>query len=352
MKRPRKVLTENDPIHLGDDFDNSQSGMGRVYNYYTYHHDVKDARKWVTKYLKANSSSEMAADFEKVPTMYVPMWVCVNCRLMTHNIVLLDEDRIKTHERLSDLIAKYSVVEEVAPVVSYKEVINQACVEFDDTLDEFYRSDYKNPPPEFYKRLKDIEAKPSDLTKVRTFLDAMLFELTSDEPECLEYYDHLTKKQKKAYIAYVNAMLHDVTAYCSTERKVRKVAARKVKPKSPDKIAAKVQFKAEDTSLKIASLPPAKIVGAQSVWLYNTKYKILTFLVAPSDKKLTIKGTTVVDFDPKLSLAKTLRKPEAMLKEITSLAPMQATKYFQGIATKPQRAVGRLNKDMVILRKS
>jgi len=163
----------------------------------------------------------------------------------------------------------------------------------------------------------------------------------------LDTYEHLTAKQKKAYVIFLKAIIDDCEKYLSNTRKATKLRKpRKKKFKSADQLAAKVRFKEAEPELKLTSVPPSSIVGSQSVWLYNVKTRKITYL---SGDKLSTKGTTVIGFDPDKSFSKVIRKPET-LADLLNTPRTKMLKDIQVLKTKATPANGRLSTDVLILR--
>jgi hypothetical protein len=63
--------------------------------------------------------------------------------------------------------------------------------------------------------------------------------------------------------------------------------------------------------MKLASIPPEQIVGAQELWTYNTKYKILTLFKALDRGGLDVKGSSIIKYDETASKSKTVGRTEA-----------------------------------------
>jgi hypothetical protein len=66
-------------------------------------------------------------------------------------------------------------------------------------------------------------------------------------------------------------------------------------------------------------------------------------------KTLTVKGNTLIGFDPKQSEVKTLRKPAEQIKALTGSKPA-ARKYFKDIKAVATTPNGRFNDSMIILK--
>jgi hypothetical protein len=65
---------------------------------------------------------------------------------------------------------------------------------------------------------------------------------------------------------------------------------------------------------------------------------------------LTIKGASIAGFDEKLSIQKTLRKPEEQLKEFKTAGKVALRKFLDEIKTTDTLLNGRINPDTVLLK--
>ena len=140
-----------------------------------------------------------------------------------------------------------------------------------------------------------------------------------------------------------------------TKKTTRK--ARKPRARSKESIIKKLKFQINDSELGIASIHPTEIVNANEVWVYNTKTRKLGVYHARSKDPrnmgrdgLTVKGTTIQDFNPDLSLQKTLRKPKEQISNWTGKAKTKFAKAFDELTTTGIKLNGRINDNTIILK--
>jgi len=86
------------------------------------------------------------------------------------------------------------------------------------------------------------------------------------------------------------------------------------------------------------------------VWLFNTKYRVLTKLVAKNESGLVVLGKSVREFSEENSIAKRLKKPKEMLKNFLSCGKVERRKFFDNLNTKFARITGQIGKDTIILK--
>jgi hypothetical protein len=113
------------------------------------------------------------------------------------------------------------------------------------------------------------------------------------------------------------------------------------------------------STVKLASVNPVDVVGANELWVFNVKTRKLGKYVAsnvdPKGMKrdgtgLQVKGTTIIGYDENLSVQKTLRKPEEQLKAFKSAGKVALRKFLDDIATTDTKLNGRCNPDTVLLK--
>jgi DNA gyrase/topoisomerase IV subunit A len=127
-------------------------------------------------------------------------------------------------------------------------------------------------------------------------------------------------------------------------------APRAKKPTDKSKLVSKMKYLKQDDKLKIVSVNPADIVGSQELWVFNTKTRKLGKYIAKEYSELSVKGTTVINFDENKSVQKTLRKPEDQIKEFKSAGKVALRKFLDDIKAVDIKLNGRINEDTVLLK--
>lgn len=150
-----------------------------------------------------------------------------------------------------------------------------------------------------------------------------------------------TKTKKLEYLRLL-------TDYCNKKLAEKPIVIRKKTRKSPIDQVKKVQYLKEDSTLKISSIAPSKIIGASKVLLYNTKYRVVSIIEAETSQGFEVKGTTILYFSEKSSKSKKLRKPEDFFKEIKDKGIRAVKSAFESLKTTEYAATGRINKDTII----
>ena len=162
-----------------------------------------------------------------------------------------------------------------------------------------------------------------------------------------EGYSFMTAKKRKEFLAFFEKIMTACDTYINTGKAVRKTRVKKAPSK--EKLIAKIKYKESEPSIGLASINPLSIIECTTLWVYNTKNRKLGCYVADSmGQVLTVKGTSIVGFDPKKSICKTVRKPE-LLKGAGKLARTKMQKQFDEIKATETSMNGRLNEHIILI---
>lgn len=338
---------------------NYTASLMRALNYYNAAFDNKDKRKWVISYVgKVNASKyDNLSDYE-----FRSVGTIIRLKQRGQPLQTKDEEfitaRLEEMARLSAEGKPYSPLKgepEDKPqkvVVSVQDRIKESASdhigEFNGLIDEFILND---TVPDFASYLKsnDVSAAvskhiPAAFTKTLNELEELL---EGEDKQLVEGYSNIKKVKVKKLIAIVKAISDACAQQKVAAKAARKPRARKEKPASV--LSAKVKFLKEFAELKLKSIPPVNIVGSSETWLYNTKYKKLQVYRAVGDGKLSIKGTTILNYEVATSGSKTMRKPE-MVTGYADMTKRNLANEFKNLKTKESAVNGRINEDCIILR--
>lgn len=140
----------------------------------------------------------------------------------------------------------------------------------------------------------------------------------------------------------LNSMLENRKAGRSTKKGKRNKVVKQVR---------NVNYRKVDPDYQIKSIEPAEIVGAKGLLTFNVKSKRVNLFVAEGDEGLDLKGTSMHQYNDKTSLAKALRKPEDILKELRQVKTVaQAMKILKPIAGKAHGVRPRINGDTLLIK--
>lgn len=229
------------------------------------------------------------------------------------------------------------------------------CDMIEDAIDQFIKDPEAFNPAEYKiaNMLRSKGAKAPHARYIKSFYElsyndySALVNNTADEG-LKEAYDHISKKQIKKMLDFYTNIQTACDQIIAEAKVLKKPRTKRVKP--IEERVKKVKFKVSDDKLGITSTPPAMIVGAAAVIVYNTKNRKIGYYVAKDMGGLAVKGTSIIDFSSK-SAQKTMRKPEAQIKEFKEQNTQKRFEtWFEKIKTTSIPLNGRLNEDIVILK--
>ena len=344
-------------------FDNH---LRKSFYYYNYYFTQKDTKKYVTEWMKNSHefTKEEIRAFERSADRSVPMTVHglimahrVGMPLLPRHIAFIDTEIEKAITR-----GDVDIVEEVATeekpkvhVPTIQDRLNEKTAEVIGELEGHYDEFIANPKYTFkpYDFLTANNVPQSQLSKYETVFQARFAELAqaferADE-QLAEAYSHYRVADYKRIMAFIDQILNDIIQYRGVKKATKKIRA--PKSVSKEKLVSKLKYAREDKSMRLVSINPVDIIGAQELWVYNTKTRKLGKYVADSLKgPLNIKGTSIIGYDEVKSVTKTLRKPEEKLKEFARATKVELRKFLEAIKATETRLNGRVNAETVLLR--
>jgi len=342
-------------------FDNR---LRKSFYYYNYYYSQKDCKKYVIEWLQKNSklSIEEVKAFNRAGDRLLPMTVC--SLIMAHRKGMPFRGRHIEFiiDSVMDVISK-AEPEEAPVIATAEQVYNRPTIQdrlaertseiigelegiFDDVA-----TGVKNPT-KLYDFLVANNVVQSQLGKYEDLYKTRRAELelaqSKTDAQVTEGYKHLKAADFKRIIGWIDDLLAAVEQYRGVKKSLKK--ARVKKAPSKEKVISKLRYCKTDAVLKLVSINPADIVGASELWVYNTKSRKLGKYVAAAYQTLTVKGTSLVNFDTDKSVCKTLRKPEEKLKEFAKSGKIQLRKFLDDIKATESKMNGRMNADIVLLK--
>ena len=193
----------------------------------------------------------------------------------------------------------------------------------------------------------------SQLGKYETLFIARRTELEAaqnkEDAQLVEGYKHYKAADFKRIVSWIDALLAAIEQYRGVKKATKK--ARVKKAPSKEKVIAKLKYCKTDAVLKLVSMNPADIIGANELWVYNIKTRKLGKYIADNlQGPLGVKGTSLTGFDEAKSVCKTLRKPADTLKEFAKSGKIQLRKFLDEIKATETKMNGRISADIVLLK--
>jgi hypothetical protein len=343
----------------------SQFELVRAFQWYTDNKNNKDARKYLIEYLVKNNEitplQKQAADYLNDSWNIVDGWVA---RCLSRGAWVPDTtfnnfkermdvfrgrlDKIVTEKNLGVPVVTTSNVVSIQERVQSK--VDFFIMELEGKFDDVW---HEQSGEEFvpYTWMVENEVKPMHASKIAEYFK----QRASDWIEIIESKDEYVKESyprpRKEMIEaakFFGLVATDAEKLASNKSAARK--PRKKKPISFEKKVKNLKFKKDDIENKLVSIDPVKIMGAQKLWIYNTKTRKLGVYTAFDDAGLSVKGSSIENYKYSESVSKTLRKPKDVLSRVLDGGKVVLRKVMGEINSKPQELNGRINKDIILLR--
>lgn len=350
MKRAKTVLIGDEPSISATDY---KVSLINVFNWHNINSSDKDRRLWVHNYMKSMSMDfkilSKATDFEL-------RQVAVLCRLKLteQTVALKDEQRISVFlDELKTRVVVAEVKEIITkPVVTIQDRISEVTKthigEIEAELDNFISTKTTSFSTKSYLLSNTVSGVVTK--KIAEYFAKTLAELkllvSGKDAQLVEGYSHLKKVEQKRFVAFVESIIAD----CQQQVVVAKVARkpRTKKPTAPGKVVSKLKYMPKFDELGLQSINPTTLVDSTMVLLYNTKLRKLNVYYAVDGESMTIKGTTLLNFDTQKSKEINVRKPEEFFKGI-NLGKRAINNTLKTLKATSKVMSGRISDDFVIL---
>jgi hypothetical protein len=341
--------------------------------YYNLNFSAKDLKPAVVKWMSDNDyNKKQIQDFKDAKDWrcHITMGGIASC--LTRGMPSVREgfnngrdSALWLHNEINKVLieGQYDVVKTEAkvagPVISIQDRVREASMSMTAEIEEAIESWQLDPnsfDPKAFKIssiLRGKQAKPAHARFIREFYARQLEELEElasgkADPQLREAYSHRSRKNINKLIEF----LQSIQTACQMLNQEAKVNKKPRKPKaiSKEKVVARLKYKKTDEALKLVSINPADIIGAKELWIYNTKTRKLGKYVAAEFAELSIKGTTITNFNETLSVQKTVRKPEDKLKEFKTAGKVALRKFLEDINAVDTKMNGRISEDTILLK--
>ena len=355
--------TERAAAMSQDEFDHF---LRKSFFYYNYYYTQKDCKRHVVKWMQDNQYSKAdVSRFIRSPDRAIPMTACGLVMAARQGMPMREKELTYLRDRLHEAVNSDDLEPEVAtdkttpvPVVrapTIQDRLNEKTAEhlahFEGLYDDVIAGN--DVKPDAFNYLTANTVPQSQINKFVELFNNRKTELTTaqakEDEDLAEAYRHYKAADFKRHYAFFDSVLDALDQYRSVKKTQKKARVKRAPNK--EKVVSKLKYMKEEKTLKLVSINPVDIVGAQELWAYNTKTRKLYKYIADSlTGPLGVKGTSITGYDEVKSVGKTLRKPEEKLKEFARATKVQLRKFLEEIKATETQANGRINADIVLLR--
>jgi hypothetical protein len=331
----------------------SQTQLTQALSWYAQNRDNKDATKYAVEYFKKKLKIPAPDALKSQVSTFGFI-----CRIVSLGGVLNASNATWFNETIQKLQEQTPVVKQTtAAVVSIQDHIRKKaseCIgELEGQIDDLIITEFKsNVSP--YATMTSMDTKGAHAKFIVEHFKTRRVEydtvLTTDDADLKEGYSNFTKTQLKKLIAYCDQVIVDGMKLAGEAVKSRK--PRKRKTKSAEQLIAKLNYAKDFAELKLVSVDPKTIIGASTLWVYNTKTRKLGVYHALDASGLNIKGSTIQNFAESKSVSKTLRKPAITVNEVLKAGKVALRNILTDIRAAETALTGRINADTILLKVS
>jgi hypothetical protein len=335
----------------------SQVQMAQALSWYSQNKASSDSVRFANDFFKKKFKLDVSDTVKNYPATFGFV-----CRIVSNGGKLSEKDQAWFDNRVAEVknktLANKSVKKvidtAVTNVVSIQErlaeKIAEIAGELEGSIDDYILSGFNKMPSPFaimQDRAKGMHANRiiEMFKKNRAMFDEAL---NSDDEQIREGYSNFSKSELKKLVAYCDLIISDAMKIAGQAANNRKV--RKKKVKTPDQLVTKLNFAKEFKEMNLVSVEPEKIVGAQSLWVFNTKTRKLGVYQAEDVTGLSVKGSSITGFSETKSVQKTVRKPESLVPKVVEGGKVFLRNVLSEIKAVESKLTGRINGDTILLR--
>ena len=354
------LVSKLDP--LSDDYTIT---LMRLNNWYSTEKTRSDSYKYYQQYVKKNRPTDVKyfAEVEERDVHITYGWMA---RMLLQGAIVstdhqkafdknltglidLGKARLLTKETTVKVAVATTTVKRTSIQDAMKEKASEYVGELEGFIDEFVTEDKEF---NLYNHLKGNQIPAPYVITVKSWAESKLAEfeevVDSKDSQIVEGYSNFNKRKLKSMVKMFESFIADCDKYGQFKKANRKPRAVREKPAVAQ--VKSLKYKLKDDELGLSSARGIDLVGAEQVWLFNTKTRKLAVYTSESTKGMTVKGTTLQNWSPEKSKQKTLRKPEEQIKDLMASGKVKLRTFLDSIKSKEQAVNGRINIDTIILK--
>jgi hypothetical protein len=335
------------------------SALQRALNWYWGKGTKREKKRWVLEYCKHVKMNAEHIKCVAQNSIKSYSGIAHLCRMLTRGAPLSDETKEKITSDIDALRCSGAAVlakRHACAGPSIQERIEQKYREYLGDIDMLVDSAVTACASKGEIKFDPVGwattrgVKPMHCGKIATYIETtylqeMALAYAGKDEQLVEGYSFLTRPRFKKLIQVLSETANAFRTFADEKRSERK--PRKKKEKSPSQITKKLKYLSESKDYGIKSISPEKIIGSEMVVVFNEKYRTLTVLFAKDPRGLSVKGTTVTNYDEDKSVTKKLRKPKDVLSKLTGVRSVQTA--LNSIKTKPTKMSGRINENCILV---
>lgn len=352
IKTPDEAFYGEEPVALGVITNRNDANFGKALNWYNYMCNVDKGKTWLLMYMKKeNYPQQLINGVKSAPTWRTPTTVCWLARILLNGNKLPQGSVDWMNEKIIEN-AKFGIKEpspdkpKVAVDIQtrMRELAMHHVTEIEGMIDLVIENPKHKVDAYTYLVSNNISKQAAAI--IRDYYAPHLAELKEDCDQIREGYgDRLS-----GWIKFYETLMQDFDRYIDNKKRTSVRKPRKPKERLAVDVVKRLNYQKDSNELKLVSIPPTDLIGAEQVWVFNTKYNAMTVYYTDKHEGISVKGTTLINFDPERSVCKKLRKPEQGIKTVLDSGKVVLKKFMDTLNTKVIVPNGRINENTILLR--
>ena len=328
---------EPDAAKLQNDVD-----VGKAYTWYSYMATNDEAREYLQTYLEANEPL-LAKPVSRLPDAWVPTTAAWSCRIATRTGRKISQVALEQiHEAIKKGTPRESI-DKPKPVMSIQDRVRERGYDIIGDIEVLYDADM---PMDLYAYLQKNGIPAMYTSKIVDYYKPILEEIKLAAAGKIEGYTNFTKKQLNAKAVMLQKMIDDADRYGGNVKKAR--APRKAKPPSVEKILKNFKYQKDSNDHRLTSVSPESILGAKTLWTFNTKYNLLCIFNAAGPSGLHIHRSSVSGFASDTSKSMKIgRKTAENLQAVLTGGRLLQKRIIEEMKGEPN---DRINENTILLK--
>lgn len=330
-------------------------GFVRALNWYSNLKTYKDSKVYTLSYLKQHKYDSKiinkiatATEWEIKNLGYVLRMVSRGYQPSLEQLSWIDS-RITELSKRKPIVQIVDVDKPVKPKESIQDKIYNQCTVFINEIED--KIDARDYSMKVYEYLNNQSCKSIHVKQIIEHFKPLSIEvkeaMAGADEQLVEGYSNYTKTELKKLNQFLQLILSDCNGFTTNSKVTKTPRKKKIVPVS--KKILKLNYKKEDPEYKIVSIKPENIIGCQNLWVFNTKTRKLGVYVASDESGLSVKGSTIENFNVELSINKTLRKPLDVIPNVVKGKKTVLKKVMSDINSVETPLNGRINADVILL---
>ena len=330
-------------------------GFVRALNWYSNIKSYKDSKLYTISYLKQNkydlkviNKISTATEWDVKNLGYVLRMVGRGYQPSLEQLSWIDS-RITELSKPKPVVQIIDVDKPVKPKDSIQDKVYNQCTVFINEIED--KIDARDYSLKVYEYLTTQACKSIHVKQIIEHFKPLSLEvkeaMLGEDEQLIEGYSNYTKTEIKKLSQFLQLIISDCNGFTSNSKVTKTPRKKKIGPIS--KKVLKLNYKKEDPEYKIVSIKPESIIGCQNLWVFNTKTRKLGVYVASDESGLSVKGSTIENYNVELSVNKTVRKPLDVIPMVIKGKKTVLKKIMSDINSVQTLLNGRINGDVVLL---